>query len=69
MSHNDGHDMQHQINENITAAMRDFHDIDECWACYDEKRKISVGSICIGRSPESLREITCPGCDGTREGK
>jgi hypothetical protein len=67
MSHNDGHDMQYAINANIEAAKHDCHDIDECWACYDGKRKISVGSLCFGNSPLSLVEITCPVCDGTRE--
>lgn len=67
MGHNDGYDMQSAIDENIEAAKRDNHDIDECWACYDAKRKISVGSLCFGRSPVSLVEITCPVCDESRE--
>ena len=66
MNHSTGYDMQAAIDENIAAAKKDGHDIDECWACYDAKRKISVGSLCFiprgCRSPESLVEISCPVC-------
>lgn len=66
LTHRTGYDMQAAINENIEAAKRDGHDPEECWACYDAKRQISVGSLCFMprgcRSPESLVEITCPVC-------
>ena len=71
LTHSTGYGMQAAINENSGSAARDHHDIDACWSCYDAMRKISVGSLCFMphgcRSPESLVEITCPYCKGTRE--